>query len=289
MQSFKEFYNDEVLEEGLNPFKNSKIMVAAAMLLGLVHSTYTIPNIKKIASEVGEKMQEMPAPRALQVQQQAVDLVKTNAPKVEEIYKKAIEAAPTTKAAELYKKAVDVAPETKKGFLDKVYAYIKNNELGGAGIKYHRIYKDHKKNDTIGIGHLVTDKEKRNKTFANRTLTEKEVNALFNRDIKDKLATARRLLPKYNSYSEDLQIKLLDGIFRGDVSKSRKTIELINKGLWEQAAEEFLDNEEYREAVAKGYGTAPRMKKIADAIRNEGKKVEPSTNPQTIQQTTPFY
>ena len=47
---------------------------------------------------------------------------------------------------------------------------------------------------------------------------------------------------------------------------STKTIKLINAGLYEKAADEFLDNHEYKTTELKG--VKKRMKATADALRS---------------------
>lgn len=293
MQDFKNFYKQQILNESIKDFiRNPKKMLAAALLLGIIDATYTTPNIERIGGEVAQQMAAMPPAQVMQVQQRAEQVKDT--PNVDRLLRQAMQSAAVANANPQQVLTPDA--EKAEDFLNDAYRYIRDNELGGAGIDYHTVYKDHKGYDTIGIGHLVTSKEKKNKTFAKR-LTEDQVIALFKKDIGAKLKTARSLFPKFDSYPSYLKIRLLDGIFRGDVSGSPTAIKLINAGKWAEAADEFLDNKEYKEAVAKGYGTGPRMKRIADAMRSMGRKQPPplrsaqnaTIKPQTSTETTPFF
>jgi len=141
-------------------------------------------------------------------------------------------------------------------FVKKAADYIKNNE----GVRY-RLYKDSKGFWTIGIGHLVKADEL--SKFKDRTLTDKEVHDLFARDLESKLTLVQRHFPQYNTYSDDLKVAILDGYFRGDLSGSPKTRELIRAGQFKAASKEYLNNAEYRSALKTGSGVAKRMQRNA--------------------------
>ena len=50
---------------------------------------------------------------------------------------------------------------------------------------------------------------------------------------------------------------------------AQKTKRLINEGKYEEAADEFLNNDEYKNAVARGRrGIRARMEKTAEAIKS---------------------
>lgn len=293
MQDFKNFYRCEILNESIKDFiRNPKKMLAAALLMGIIDTTYVKPNMERIGKEVAQKMTQMPPQQVAQVQKRVETVQST--PAVDKLMKMALQSAAVADV-----KPTQVMPQNQQkaeDFLGDAYKYIKENELGGSKIDYHKVYKDHKGFDTIGIGHLVTAKEKKNKAFAKR-LTEEQVIALFKKDMAAKLKSAHALFPKFDSYPSYLKVRLLDGIFRGDISGSPNAIKLINAGKWEQAAKEFLDNEEYKDAVKKGYGTGPRMKKIADAFISMSRKQPPpvrsaknaTIKPQTSPETTPFF
>lgn len=295
MQDFKTFYEQQLMQES---FKQEIAGIALALSLalttgiglnelGLLRSkeqlTAALQNAQQSGYNVQEIVQKSKEP---QIQQQAQQIAKKDASKSQQLHNKAVE---TSDAVKHQPKAPVASKVSSDEFHRLAMNYIKRNELGGANIDYRKPYKDHKGLLTIGVGHLVTDKEKAAKAFKKR-LTEDQVLDLFKRDIKSKLDSAHRLFPKYEEYPIDLKIKLLDGIFRGDVSGSPSTIKLINKGQWEKAANEFLDSKEYRDAVKHGYGTAPRMKKIADAIRSMANKQQPeATKPKMQPETTPFF
>ena len=58
---------------------------------------------------------------------------------------------------------------------------------------------------------------------------------------------------------------MLGSWFRGSLSGSPKTISLLNEGKFDEASNEFLNNDEYR-TTSLG-GVKKRMKATSDAIR----------------------
>ena len=120
---------------------------------------------------------------------------------------------------------------------------------------------------TIGYGHYSPN------VTQGQSISEREARELLRQDIQERLPQIRRAFPEYNNFSPELQVELAQGWFRGDVSGSPNTRRLINEGRFEEAAVEFLNNEEYRRAEALGKpGIRPRMEAVAAAIREEGSR-----------------
>jgi lysozyme len=161
--------------------------------------------------------------------------------------------------------AAEPAPEPDEVIV-AAREYIKANE----GVK-NKPYKDTKGFWTVGIGHLMTPAEQ--KSMIGRTLSDQEVNDLFARDLASKAKMAKRELGKaYDTLPKEAKVAILDGFFRGDMSGSPKALELIRAGKLPEAADEYLNNKEYRESVAMNkrgekHGVAGRMERNAAAIR----------------------
>ena len=143
---------------------------------------------------------------------------------------------------------------------------LKDHLIQKEGLKLEAYKLPGELNYTIGVGHHGADVKKGMK------ITEEEAEQLLEKDIQSKLELIERKLPNFSEYSENLQKFVVDGFFRGDLSGSPKTLKLLNEGNFEEAAQEFLRNEEYNEAVVSGSGVASRMEDISEAIRNEGNK-----------------
>lgn len=150
--------------------------------------------------------------------------------------------------------------------MTRAWEYIKANE----GVRYEP-YKDSKGLWTIGVGSLMSPEDI--KALTGKKLTEKEVNYRFTRDLtaKEKLARAK-LGPAFDRMPIDTRVAVLDGMFRGDLSGSPKTLKLLREGKFEEASTEYLNNAEYRDSVAmnkrgKAHGVARRMERNAERFR----------------------
>tara|TARA_R110001599_G_scaffold111680_2_gene276203 strand:+ start:2423 stop:3919 length:1497 start_codon:yes stop_codon:yes gene_type:complete len=122
-------------------------------------------------------------------------------------------------------------------------------------------YKDGKGN-SIGYGHSGPDVK------TGDTITEEQAERLLDKDLKEKYALAKRLMPKFDTFPAPVQQQVLSSVYRGSLSGSPKTIKLINDGKFSEAAEEFLDNNEYRKSVEEETGVAPRMRAVASALQS---------------------
>jgi len=88
---------------------------------------------------------------------------------------------------------------------------------------------------------------------------------LANYDIRRHLRRARRIFPAFDNYPDYVQYALLDSIYRGDTGPA--TIKLINAGKWRDAAREYLNRYDYKNANALGIpGIKPRMEMNRDAM-----------------------
>tara|TARA_R110000868_G_scaffold199021_1_gene445604 strand:+ start:2165 stop:3262 length:1098 start_codon:yes stop_codon:yes gene_type:complete len=120
---------------------------------------------------------------------------------------------------------------------------------------------------TIGIGDYGSHVRE------GQIITEEEALKRFREvTLPAKVKLAKKLFKNYDSISEDLKTELVQGIFRGDFKSSHNSVKLINKGKYAEAAVEFLDNSDYRKALAdpaKLGGVATRMEAVRDALLAE--------------------
>ena len=109
----------------------------------------------------------------------------------------------------------------------------------------------------------------------------------FKNQTLDKVAKVfenrtRKLIPAYNTLPDFVKNRAFDATYRGTLGQSPMTVDLMNMGQYGDAADEFLNNQEYRDAVISGSGVAKRMEKTADAFREYGnqdtKQVVPKMN-----------
>jgi GH24 family phage-related lysozyme (muramidase) len=155
-----------------------------------------------------------------------------------------------------------VPDEMSKKFVKRVV------DLENFRSKPYRLKKadgTYEKHWTVGYGHNGPDVD------PNKTYTEAESRALLIKDLNDKFKIIERKLPKFSSYSPALQIEILQSVYRGGLSGSKRTLELINEGRFKEAAKEFLDNKEYiaAEGSTETSGIRPRMESLRDALVKE--------------------
>lgn len=149
--------------------------------------------------------------------------------------------------------------------IKKAAKYIEKNE----GRK-NKPYQDGYGNWTVGVGHLMTPEEV--KLYAGKTLSDDTIQNIFEKDIGLKLSLVRKIFGSvYETYSDNLKVAILDGFFRGDLSGSPKTIALLKAKKFKAAADEYLNNDEYRKSLnSKSHkGVAYRMQRNAKIIADE--------------------
>ena len=134
--------------------------------------------------------------------------------------------------------------------------FIKDKE-GFRGTAYKPI--DTEEHYTIGYGNYGQDVK------AGDTITREDAELQLQKNIDDRLVQIRQAIPEFDNLPLEARKHLLGSWFRGSLSGSPKTISLLNAGRFEEASDEFLNNDEYR-TTSLG-GVKKRMKATSDAIR----------------------
>ena len=166
------------------------------------------------------------------------------------------------------KKAAEDADLTNKTF----DLLLKHETIGG---KINtEPYRDSKKNWTIGIGTLIgdgSDAALKASPYYNKSIDEATAKALADKAIKDKLALSKRLIgpETFDKFSPDLKAHIVSGAYRGDITGSPKTLNLLKQNDFQNAALEYLNNKEYKDAKKAGSGVAARMEETAAIIKKE--------------------
>ena len=101
--------------------------------------------------------------------------------------------------------------------------------------------------------------------------TGKWIDKGFKASFEHHVKRATKKVPKLKQLPVELQAELIQAEYRGDLGESKNAVSLINKGKFKEAAEEFLDNDDYRTSVSlRGTefetGIAGRMEKVAQAL-----------------------
>tara|TARA_R100000541_G_scaffold52439_1_gene60145 strand:- start:2362 stop:4359 length:1998 start_codon:yes stop_codon:yes gene_type:complete len=107
------------------------------------------------------------------------------------------------------------------------------------------------------------------------TITLKKAKENLQEDIDVRLKEIQIKIPNFSNFSEELQVALFGEYFRGSVGQSINTLKLINANppRFKEAADEFLDNDEYRDAKERNRGgIRTDMENVARLLRLEGTK-----------------
>ena len=104
-------------------------------------------------------------------------------------------------------------------------------------------YKDSLGYTTIGCGHLLGKDPSAWVKYKGLRWTDEQILAQLERDVDTAVLGAKRLYPKFDTYSKDVQTALIDLVFNlGEVglSKFNTTNALINSGQFSKAADNLL-------------------------------------------------
>ena len=134
--------------------------------------------------------------------------------------------------------------------------FIQDKE-GFRGTAYKPI--DSEEHYTIGWGNYSPDVQEGD------TITREEADIQLQKNIDERLVQIRQAIPEFDNLPLEARQHLLGSWFRGSLSGSPKTIGLINEGKWDEASQEFLDNDEYRNTTLGG--VKKRMNATANAMR----------------------
>ena len=127
-------------------------------------------------------------------------------------------------------------------------------------------YKDTKDYDTVGYGHLLVDGRTGN--ISVDRIDKKDAEKLLQQDIQIRLKEVNALLPDFKNFPEDAQQAIFSEYYRGSIGQSDVTRALINKRRYKDAAKEFLNNDEYKEAKKNGKlgGITKRFEAVSEAL-----------------------
>jgi GH24 family phage-related lysozyme (muramidase) len=123
---------------------------------------------------------------------------------------------------------------------------------------------------TIGHGHYGADVKE------GMTISKTRAEELLHEDVMERVDSIENLIPTFQEMPEELQVAIFSEHFRGSIAQSKNTLKLINEGKYAEAADEFLDNAEYKNARKLGIGgIRPRMEAVANALRDFDRIVYP--------------
>jgi len=104
------------------------------------------------------------------------------------------------------------------------------------------------------------------------TVTKEKALEYLREDVNSRIKEVQNAIPKFNTFSEELQLALFYEWYRGSLVGSKNTRDLINQNppKFKEAAVEFLDNDEYRNAEKLGkIGIRDSMEKVSTLLKKE--------------------
>lgn len=137
---------------------------------------------------------------------------------------------------------------------------------------------------TIGYGHYGPDVK------PGQTITEEEALNLLDKDIDEKTEVAKRTFSNFDQMSPELKVLVTSEVFRGSLTNanSPRTVSLINEGNFDQAADEYVNNEEYIEArdnPASGRkGIVSRFQDLTTQLKKEAGTIPPTPEPRPMEE-----
>ena len=147
---------------------------------------------------------------------------------------------------------------------DPLIEIVKNSLREKEGLEYEA-YKPvpEEEHFTIGYGHYGPDVKE------GQVIDEAQAEEYLDTDVRIRVEEARKLIKPFNQFPLEVQGAIMDEFYRGSIRQSPNTVELINKGRYAEAANEYLDNDEYREAEELGKpGIRSRMERVSEALRS---------------------
>ena len=130
---------------------------------------------------------------------------------------------------------------------DKLYEEIKEDEG-----EILEIYKDHLGYPTIGIGHLVTEKDEEFGEATGTPITAERSRELFDRDIEVAIKDCEQLYGQWHNWPEEVQLILVNMAFNlggPRLARFKNMKNMLSQGKWKEAAAEGRDSLWYRQVT----------------------------------------
>ena len=161
-----------------------------------------------------------------------------------------------------------IVPENKPEAADYMEIIKGYEKLGDKiivdGVEKYKNYKGKGEEFvTSGFGNY----NKNNKLEDSKTIDEANADLVI--AINKRLPIIKKNIKEFNNFPLDVRKHIVSSWYRGSLSGSPETIKLINAGKYKEAAIEFLDNDEYRNAESLNRrGIIERMENTAKAIES---------------------
>ena len=143
---------------------------------------------------------------------------------------------------------------------EKLYKEIKADE--GEVLE---VYEDHLGYPTVGIGHLVTEKDEEFGEPPGTPITAERSRELFDRDVERAIEDCERLYGQWHNWPDEVQLIMVNMAFNLGATRLAKFVSMKNmlsQGKWKEAANEGRDSLWYRQVTNRAERLMKRLENV---------------------------
>jgi len=143
---------------------------------------------------------------------------------------------------------------------DRLYEEIKADE--GEVLE---VYEDHLGYPTIGVGHLVTEKDEEFGEPIGTPITAERSRELFDTDIEYAIEGCEMLYGQWHNWPEEVQLIMVNMCFNLGQTRLAKFVtmkNMLSQGKWKEAAAEGRDSLWYRQVTNRAERLMQRLENV---------------------------
>ena len=128
------------------------------------------------------------------------------------------------------------------------------------------VYLDHLGYPTVGVGHLITEKDEEYGKPVGTKVSQSRVDVLLHDDLLSTASECQKLYSNFNSLPEEVQMIIGNMMFnlgRPRLSKFKKMKAAVDAGQWNRAADEMYDSKLRRQVPNRADRLIERMRAMA--------------------------
>ena len=129
----------------------------------------------------------------------------------------------------------------------------------------YEVYLDHLGYPTIGIGHLITNRDREHEWSVGTDGAEDRVQEVFEEDVKTVLSDCKKLYDDFYELPEEAQLIIANMMFNMGytrLSKFKGMKRGVDSRNWEEAADEMVDSRWYRQVTNRADRLVVRMRSV---------------------------
>ena len=127
------------------------------------------------------------------------------------------------------------------------------------------VYLDHLGLPTVGIGHLVTEKDEEFGEPPGTPITAERSRELFDRDVERAIEDCERLYGQWHNWPDEVQLIMVNMAFNLGATRLAKFVSMKNmlsQGKWKEAANEGRDSLWYRQVTNRAERLMKRLENV---------------------------